>query len=118
MPAGPNRVSFAMTDEGCGMTPDVAARAFEPFFTTKPAGQGSGLGLSQAYGFVAQSNGEIGIETAPGRGTTVRFLLPADRGNGAADAAGHAGEDAASPLAKPPARKSLGREPLGREHVA
>jgi signal transduction histidine kinase len=76
-PDGPGRVAFTVSDEGCGMTPEVAARAFEPFFTTKPAGHGSGLGLSQAYGFVAQSRGEIVIESAPGRGTLVRFVLPA-----------------------------------------
>ncbi|WP_291298750.1 ATP-binding protein [Elioraea sp.] len=78
----PGRVAFAVQDEGVGMTPEVAARAFEPFFTTKPAGQGTGLGLSQAYGFVAQSRGEIAIESAPGRGTTVRFVLPAAIGAG------------------------------------
>ncbi len=76
-PKGEGQVAFSVTDEGCGMTPEVAARAFEPFFTTKPAGQASGLGLSQAYGFVAQSRGEIAIDTAPGIGTTVRFVLPA-----------------------------------------
>jgi signal transduction histidine kinase len=70
-------VVFSVRDEGCGMTAETAARAFEPFFTTKPTGQASGLGLSQAYGFVAQSRGEIAIETAPGIGTTVRFVLPA-----------------------------------------
>jgi len=75
-PEGRHGVAFAVRDEGSGMTPEVAARAFEPFFTTKPTGQASGLGLSQAYGFVAQSRGEITIETAPGRGTTVRFVLP------------------------------------------
>jgi signal transduction histidine kinase len=76
--AGRCGVAFSVRDEGCGMTPETAARAFEPFFTTKPTGQASGLGLSQAYGFVAQSRGEIAIETAPGGGTTVRFVLPAD----------------------------------------
>jgi signal transduction histidine kinase len=73
----PGRVAFAVKDEGVGMTADVVARAFEPFFTTKPPGHGIGLGLSQAYGFVAQSRGEIAIESTPGRGTTVRFVLPA-----------------------------------------
>jgi signal transduction histidine kinase len=75
-PEGEDGVAFAVRDEGSGMTPDVAARAFEPFFTTKPTGEARGLGLSQAYGFVAQSRGEIGIETAPGQGTMVRFVLP------------------------------------------
>lgn len=76
-PEADGGVAFSVRDEGTGMTPEVAARAFEPFFTTKPPGQASGLGLSQAYGFVAQSRGRIAIETAPGRGTVVRFVLPA-----------------------------------------
>jgi CheY-like chemotaxis protein len=49
---------------------------FDPFFTTKPLGEGTGLGLSQVYGFVRQSGGLVRIESAPGRGTTVRLLLP------------------------------------------
>ncbi len=69
-------VTVAVTDTGAGMTPEVAARAFEPFFTTKPLGQGTGLGLSQIYGFVRQSGGVVRLESAPGRGTTVRIFLP------------------------------------------
>jgi signal transduction histidine kinase len=58
------------------MTPDVIRRAFEPFFTTKAVGEGSGLGLSQVYGFVKQSNGHADIVSTPGNGTSVRIYLP------------------------------------------
>ena len=69
-------VAISVTDTGEGMPPEVIARAFEPFYTTKPLGQGTGLGLSQAYGFVRQSSGVVQIESAPGKGTTVRLCLP------------------------------------------
>ena len=69
-------VMIAVADTGTGMTPEVVAKAFEPFFTTKPVGKGTGLGLSQVYGFARQSGGHAAIETAPGRGTTIKILLP------------------------------------------
>jgi signal transduction histidine kinase/ActR/RegA family two-component response regulator len=69
-------VCISVTDTGCGMTPDVMERAFEPFFTTKPVGKGTGLGLSQIFGFAHQSGGEVGIESEPGKGTTVSIYLP------------------------------------------
>jgi CheY-like chemotaxis protein len=90
-PGAEGAVAFAVADTGQGMPPEVAARAFEPFFTTKPAGKGTGLGLAQVYGFITQSNGTIGIESAPGQGTTVRFTLPratAEEAGGANGAAG------------------------------
>ena len=69
-------VLLAVADSGSGMDAAVLALAFEPFFTTKPVGQGTGLGLSMAYGFVKQSGGHIALRSAPGEGTTVEILLP------------------------------------------
>jgi signal transduction histidine kinase len=67
-------VRVTVGDEGTGMTPEVARRAAEPFFTTKR--EGTGLGLSQVYGFVKQVGGGLAIESAPGRGTAVHLYFP------------------------------------------
>jgi len=69
-------VRISVKDSGSGMSEEVAQRVFEPFFTTKPEGQGSGLGLSMAYGFVKQSKGQIEIESTIDVGTTVHIYLP------------------------------------------
>ena len=95
-------VVLTVTDDGCGMTPEVLARVFEPFFTTKPVGKGTGLGLSQIFGLVRQCAGEIRIDSTPGEGSSVHIYLPrclgeaADGDDGAAFAQG--------PVRQPPTR--------------
>ena len=81
-PSGPEApspgdyVALAVADTGAGIPDDVLARVFEPFFTTKEPGKGSGLGLSQVFGFAKQSGGGVGIETRVGEGTSVKVYLP------------------------------------------
>jgi CheY-like chemotaxis protein len=69
-------VAIALSDTGSGMLPEVRERAFEPFFSTKPVGQGTGLGLSQVFGFVRQLGGHVTIESRVGHGTRITLYLP------------------------------------------
>jgi PAS domain S-box-containing protein len=71
------RAVVEIADTGVGMTPEVQARVFDPFFTTKDVGGGTGLGLSICHGIVTGLGGQIAIDSAPARGTTVRVVLPA-----------------------------------------
>ena len=78
MPAG-EWLCLSVADTGVGMTDEVRAHLFEPYFTTKPVGHGTGLGLAQVYGTIRQHDGYIGVETAPGQGSTFSLYLPVYR---------------------------------------
>lgn len=72
-------VRVTIRDTGCGMNKEILTQVFEPFFTTKGEGRGTGLGLSQVYGFVHQSEGQVLIDSETGKGTSVHLLLPSAR---------------------------------------
>lgn len=67
---------ITVADTGCGMSQETRERLFEPFYTTKEVGRGSGLGLSQVYGFIQQSGGRVEIDSTPGEGSTFALRLP------------------------------------------
>ncbi|HEY5196731.1 MAG TPA: PAS domain S-box protein [Solirubrobacteraceae bacterium] len=69
-------VVLTVSDDGCGMSPDVAQRAFDPFYTTKPKGQGTGLGLATVWGIAVEAGGRVGIYSEPGFGTSIKVYLP------------------------------------------
>jgi PAS domain S-box-containing protein len=91
-------VMIAVSDTGMGMPPEVLAKAFDPFFTTKPIGKGTGLGLSMIYGFAKQSGGHVEIDSAIGRGTTVKLYMP--RFTGVSVSEGHNSKLSTLPRAK------------------
>jgi PAS domain S-box-containing protein len=76
LPAG-TYICVTVKDTGTGMSPEVVARAIEPFFTTKEVGKGTGMGLSQVYGFAQQSGGDLVIDSRLGQGTRISLYLPA-----------------------------------------
>jgi two-component system, cell cycle sensor histidine kinase and response regulator CckA len=94
-------VMLSVADNGSGMDAETRERAFEPFFTTKPESKGTGLGLATVYGIVKQNEGFIGLESAPGQGTTVRLYFLRSEAEGT--------RAPASPAVGPPAR---GRETI------
>ena len=103
-------VVVSVSDNGAGMDEAIRAQAFEPFFTTKEFGKGSGLGLSQVYGFAQAAGGTVEIASAPGKGTTVEVWLPRSSGVGGQ----HAGTPATSP-ASPLRRAEKGETVLAVE---
>jgi PAS domain S-box-containing protein len=97
-------ISICISDTGCGMSPEVAARAFEPFYTTKPLGQGTGLGLSMIYGFARQSGGHVSIHSEVGKGAMICIYLPR--------AAGIQPPETAQPASSPTVLRNPGKTVL------
>ena len=79
-------VSLRVSDTGEGMSGDTMERVFEPFFTTKAFGEGTGLGLSQVFGFAKQVGGAVTVESELGKGSTFTLFLPANRGANVSEA--------------------------------
>jgi signal transduction histidine kinase len=106
-----NYVMIEVADTGAGMAAAVLERAFEPFFTTKPTGQGTGLGLSMAYGFVKQSGGEIVLHSELGRGTSIKIFLQRSH-----DAPALHDDGGAAPAVRRPRNHPGGRGRARRAH--
>ena len=111
-------VMLAVSDNGCGMTPEVRQRAFEPFFTTKDVGSGTGLGLATVYGIIHQSGGHIWLYSEPNVGTTFKMFFPSvDAREAAATAAAHViaprGTETILVVEDDPAVRALVEELLG-----
>ncbi len=83
-------VAVCVSDNGCGMPPEVISRAFDPFYTTKPIGKGTGLGLSMIYGFAKQSRGQVRLYSEVDQGTTAKIYLPRHHGDAEGEAETHA----------------------------
>ncbi|WP_372887659.1 ATP-binding protein, partial [Shimia sp.] len=94
VPAG-HYVGIEVEDQGCGIVPEKQQKIFEPFYTTKRTGEGTGLGLSTAYGIVKQTGGYIFVDSRPGEGTVFRLLLPAHHAPAEPETPAPAGEGAA-----------------------
>ncbi len=102
VPAG-NYVVVKVSDQGVGIAPDKINKVFEPFYTTKRTGEGTGLGLSTAYGIVKQTGGFIFVDSVPGNGTCFTLYFPACEGEGAvAPLSGIADQEHDSPEVVPP----------------
>jgi PAS domain S-box-containing protein len=109
-------VCLSVSDTGCGMTPRVLQRAFEPFFTTKPDGQGTGLGLSQVFGFVSQTGGFMKLDSKVGIGTTVLIYLPRSRAS-SVSALGQTDSDHRHSVCAPPATVLLVEDEADIRHL-
>jgi signal transduction histidine kinase len=78
-------VWIEISDSGAGIPKEIQSRVFDPFFTTKPIGSGTGLGLSLSYGIIQKHNGQIEVQSEPGKGTTFRITLPIRQQTGVAE---------------------------------
>ncbi|WP_010142180.1 hybrid sensor histidine kinase/response regulator [Oceanicola sp. S124] len=97
-------LEITVADDGPGMPPEVLARALEPFFTTKPGRAGNGLGLSMVHSFATGAEGDMRIDSSPGKGTVIHIVLPRGKSS-----------DAQQAQSVPPAPAAPSRTPAGAE---